>query len=855
MKPISIFFLYLLLILSSYFHSIHAQNPPISRLDFFNTPARRNLLAHRDTDALQEKTLVSFSDGTVFLVDTNSGQVIWDLKTGPPMSFMNKNAGAGGTGSDEEENTVVLEGEGRSDTFLDDKYTVDIEDGLVHTKDSGERNLVKIVEDYISGAPYLSKNRISFGEKKYTVLTVDIRTGKVIGMLALSGGRNTLVEMNSNKMVESTPSDPENVELLTVTRTDYILMCSSREPHKVLWNITFSRIQAALLDQEREPQVPVVHVRDGTLIRFVLELARKKHNGAVALFIPESNENSISQGDTGNTGPVVKETSHENKVFHHSKLQYVAVLCFLMVFVSWYTDCIAVTKQKSSKELNGSSGKYSVVPKKKKSRKLGNFKNNGNTETIAKSLLNGAVEKSTGRSSVTRSNNEPWSNIEIPVDADSRGRMIGKLFISGTEIAKGSNGTIVIEGIYDGRPVAVKRLVQAHHDVAYKEIQNLIASDRHPNIVRWYGVEYDSDFVYLSLERCTCSLGDLIKMCSNSLHNSVSAQGKSMSSAKKNDVQLDIKKGIIKDIELWKANGYPSPQLLGLMRSCLGSTGNYWSRLYYQGRSQTVLNFVNSTWDIISGLVHLHELGIIHRDLKPQNILIINEKYLCAKLSDMGISKRLLEDKSSLGHHPTGYGSSGWQAPEQLLHGRQTRAVDLFSLGCVLFFCITGGKHPYGDHLERDINVVKNRVDLFMVDNIPEAMDLFTHLLDPNPEARVELEDRENNSDILNALENVAPTALGGNWDVKMETKFLNNIGRYRRYKFESARDLLRVVRNKLNHYRELPKEIQEILGPVPEGFDGYFSSRFPKFLIEVYKVIYRYCWEEECFRKYFKTV
>ena len=84
----------------------------------------------------------------------------------------------------------------------------------------------------------------------------------------------------------------------------------------------------------------------------------------------------------------------------------------------------------------------------------------------------------------------------------------------------------------------------------------------------------------------------------------------------------------------------------------------------------------------------------------------------------------------------TGYGSSGWQAPEQLLHGRQTRAVDMFSLGCVLFYCITGGRHPFGDRLERDINIVKNNADLFLVEYIPEAVDLFSRLLDPNPELR-----------------------------------------------------------------------------------------------------------------------
>jgi serine/threonine-protein kinase/endoribonuclease IRE1 len=73
----------------------------------------------------------------------------------------------------------------------------------------------------------------------------------------------------------------------------------------------------------------------------------------------------------------------------------------------------------------------------------------------------------------------------------------------------------------------------------------------------------------------------------------------------------------------------------------------------------------------------------------------------------------------------------------------------------------------------------------------------------------VELEDKDINSSLLRALENIATTALGGKWDEKMEPAFIANISRYRRYKFNSVRDLLRVMRNKLNHYGELPQEIQ----------------------------------------------
>lgn len=72
---------------------------------------------------------------------------------------------------------------------------------------------------------------------------------------------------------------------------------------------------------------------------------------------------------------------------------------------------------------------------------------------------------------------------------------------------------------------------------------------------------------------------------------------------------------------------------------------------------------------------------------------------------------------------------------------------------------------------------------------------------------RIELEDRE--TDLLKALESTAQIALGLKWNEKLEPIFIANIGRYRRYKYDSVRDLLRVMRNKLNHYRELPKEIQ----------------------------------------------
>ncbi len=49
--------------------------------------------------------------------------------------------------------------------------------------------------------------------------------------------------------------------------------------------------------------------------------------------------------------------------------------------------------------------------------------------------------------------------------------------------------------------------------------------------------------------------------------------------------------------------------------------------------------------DIGRGLASLHERGIVHRDLKPHNVLLTEAGR--SKLSDMGLSKRLVAEQSS----------------------------------------------------------------------------------------------------------------------------------------------------------------------------------------------------------------
>ena len=51
-------------------------------------------------------------------------------------------------------------------------------------------------------------------------------------------------------------------------------------------------------------------------------------------------------------------------------------------------------------------------------------------------------------------------------------------------------------------------------------------------------------------------------------------------------------------------------------------------------------------------------------------------------------------------------GSAGWQAPEVLNAngGRLTKAVDVFSAGCVMHFVLTKGLHPFGDKSQHTLS-------------------------------------------------------------------------------------------------------------------------------------------------------
>lgn len=99
---------------------------------------------------------------------------------------------------------------------------------------------------------------------------------------------------------------------------------------------------------------------------------------------------------------------------------------------------------------------------------------------------------------------------------------------------------------------------------------------------------------------------------------------------------------------------------------------------------------------LFQGVKYLHDRNIVHRDIKPENILLV-DRDLHVKLADFGLAKIIGEESFTT----TLCGTPSYVAPEILADTRNrkyTKAVDIWSLGVVLYICLCGFP-PFSDEL------------------------------------------------------------------------------------------------------------------------------------------------------------
>ncbi|KAA8495977.1 Serine/threonine-protein kinase/endoribonuclease IRE1 [Porphyridium purpureum] len=427
----------------------------------------------------------------------------------------------------------------------------------------------------------------------------------------------------------------------------------------------------------------------------------------------------------------------------------------------------------------------------------------------------------------------------------SGGLKVGRIVVSSDVIGYGTQGTVVFRGklFPEERHVAVKRLLKEFYGSATREIALLIELEQSGgHVVRYFAMEEDKEFIYLALELCTRSLADAVDTC--------------ILPALQHDYQNTG---------------------LGVPRETLG-----------------VLK------DVLMGLSELHSHGIVHRDLKPHNVLIsevsVRNKstIYCAKVGDVGLATRLQGDRSSFSQVGTvGAGSTGWRAPEVLLGAAKlTKAVDIFSAGCLIFHVLTKGQHPFGELVfERDMNITKGRADLAPLRRIrvPEAEHLVRQMISAAPEDRptVELALLHpffwSDTVKLNFICDVSDRLLNeSGWRSlsfrsrgassytslmlsspdaydrciqRLDMMFLAHLGRSYN---SSLTDLVRMIRNKRNHYLEFPPNVQALVGPIPlEGEDSehnymrYFTTRFPNLVMDLYLIVRSLADVDQHFERY----
>lgn len=89
--------------------------------------------------------------------------------------------------------------------------------------------------------------------------------------------------------------------------------------------------------------------------------------------------------------------------------------------------------------------------------------------------------------------------------------------------------------------------------------------------------------------------------------------------------------------------------------------------------------------EVLSALSAAHVQGVIHRDLKPANVLSLGGHW---KLADFGISKNLSRIMTQKTFQQ--FGTLGYAAPEQFQGVEARPSADVYSLGKILVFLLTG---------------------------------------------------------------------------------------------------------------------------------------------------------------------
>ena len=249
---------------------------------------------------------------------------------------------------------------------------------------------------------------------------------------------------------------------------------------------------------------------------------------------------------------------------------------------------------------------------------------------------------------------------------------------------------------------------------------------------------------------------------------------------------------------------------------------------HFQERNAAIIMY-----QIFSAIKYCHENGIMHRDIKAENIIIQDSLNSFVKLIDFGSCEILTKSKLTSTYK---VGSPSYIAPEVLNGEEYDYCCDIWSLGVLMYYLLSGNK-PFTGTTEEEIYKAIKTKDIKFKDKIwesisNEAKDLLKSMLVKNKKKRININQALNSDWIINNINKNSKEIHDENY---LKEKIVENIKKFKNINQIQLLALFYVLHNQIDFYKndEIVKITKEFYYYDKDGDGRLSEEEFYQLLIE----------------------